>query len=572
MKMMSGAAMVVEALKDVGVTHVFGYPGGAVLDIYDALFAQDDVKHVLVRHEQAAAHMADGYARSTGKTGTVLVTSGPGATNTLTGIATAYMDSIPMVILSGQVPSMHIGEDAFQETDMVGCSRPIVKHSFLVKRAEDIPDAIAKAYYIANTGRPGPVVVDLPKDIVNVMEEHPYVFPTDVTMRSYNPTVRGHMKQVKKAVASLKKAERPVLYVGGGAITAEASGLVTQLAELLQAPVTCTLMGLGAFPGTHEQFVGMLGMHGTLEANKTMHNSDCILALGARFDDRVTNNVEKFCPHADIIHVDIDPASISKTVNAHIPVVGSVETVLEQILNLLTPEELPEQKAKLADWWEQISQWRSRKCLNFEQGESVIKPQKVIESLYKHTNGEAYVSSDVGQHQMFAALYYPYDKPRRWINSGGLGTMGFGLPAAMGVQFAHPDATSVVVTGDGSIQMNIQELSTCLQYNLPVKIISLNNRALGMVRQWQDMIYKGRHSHSYMDSMPDFVKLAEAYGHVGIKVDSLSELDAAMEKCFSITDRLVFMDIAVDQNEHVYPMQIKYGAMDDMRLSKTERT
>ena len=572
MKMMSGAAMVVEALKDVGVTHVFGYPGGAVLDIYDALFAQDDVKHVLVRHEQAAAHMADGYARSTGKTGTVLVTSGPGATNTLTGIATAYMDSIPMVILSGQVPSMHIGEDAFQETDMVGCSRPIVKHSFLVKRAEDIPDAIAKAYYIANTGRPGPVVVDLPKDIVNVMEEHPYVFPTDVSMRSYNPTVRGHMKQVKKAVASLKKAERPVLYVGGGAITAEASGLVTQLAELLQAPVTCTLMGLGAFPGTHEQFVGMLGMHGTLEANKTMHNSDCILALGARFDDRVTNNVEKFCPHAEIIHVDIDPASISKTVNAHIPVVGSVETVLEQILNLLTPEELPEQKAKLADWWEQITQWRSRKCLNFEQGESVIKPQKVIESLYKHTNGEAYVSSDVGQHQMFAALYYPYDKPRRWINSGGLGTMGFGLPAAMGVQFAHPDATSVVVTGDGSIQMSIQELSTCLQYNLPVKIISLNNRALGMVRQWQDMIYKGRHSHSYMDSMPDFVKLAEAYGHVGIKVDSLSELDAAMEKCFSITDRLVFMDIAVDQNEHVYPMQIKYGAMDDMRLSKTERT
>ena len=572
MKMMSGAAMVVEALKDVGVTHVFGYPGGAVLDIYDALFAQDDVKHVLVRHEQAAAHMADGYARSTGKTGTVLVTSGPGATNTLTGIATAYMDSIPMVVLSGQVPSNLIGEDAFQETDMVGCSRPVVKHSFLVKRAEDIPDAIAKAYYIANTGRPGPVVVDLPKDIVNVMEEHPYVFPTDVSMRSYNPTVRGHMKQVKKAVASLKQAERPVLYVGGGAITAEASGLVTQLAELLKAPVTCTLMGLGAFPGTHEQFVGMLGMHGTLEANKTMHNSDCILALGARFDDRVTNNVEKFCPHADIIHVDIDPASISKTVNAHIPVVGSVETVLEQILNLLTPEELPEQKAKLADWWEQITQWRSRKCLNFEQGESVIKPQKVIESLYKHTNGEAYVSSDVGQHQMFAALYYPYDKPRRWINSGGLGTMGFGLPAAMGVQFAHPDATSVVVTGDGSIQMNIQELSTCLQYNLPIKIISLNNRALGMVRQWQDMIYKGRHSHSYMDSMPDFVKLAEAYGHVGIKVDSLSELDAAMEKCFSITDRLVFMDIAVDQNEHVYPMQIKYGAMDDMRLSKTERT
>jgi len=571
-KMMSGAAMVVEALKDVGVTHVFGYPGGAVLDIYDALFAQDDVKHVLVRHEQAAAHMADGYARSTGKTGTVLVTSGPGATNTLTGIATAYMDSIPMVVLSGQVPSMHIGEDAFQETDMVGCSRPIVKHSFLVKRAVDIPEAIAKAYYIANTGRPGPVVVDLPKDIVNVMEEHPYVYPSSVEMRSYNPTVRGHTKQVKKAVASLKKAERPVLYVGGGAVTAEASGLVTKLAELLNSPVTCTLMGLGAFPGTHPQFVGMLGMHGTMEANKTMHNADCILALGARFDDRVTNNVAKFCPHAEIIHVDIDPASISKTVNAHIPVVGSVDVVVEQILELLKPEELSGQSEKLADWWQQIEQWRSRQCLTYDQGDTVIKPQRVIEALYKYTDGKAYVSSDVGQHQMFAALYYPYAKPRQWINSGGLGTMGFGLPAAMGVQFAHPEATSVVVTGDGSIQMNIQELATCLQYNLPIKIISLNNRALGMVRQWQDMIYKGRHSHSYMDSLPDFVKLAEAYGHVGIKVDSLDQLDAAMEKCFSLTDRLVFMDIAVDQNEHVYPMQIKYGAMDDMRLSKTERT
>jgi len=571
-KMMSGAAMVVEALKDVGVTHVFGYPGGAVLDIYDALFAQDDVKHVLVRHEQAAAHMADGYARSTGKTGTVLVTSGPGATNTLTGIATAYMDSIPMVVLSGQVPSMHIGEDAFQETDMVGCSRPIVKHSFLVKRAVDIPEAIAKAYYIANTGRPGPVVVDLPKDIVNVMEEHPYVYPSSVEMRSYNPTVRGHTKQVKKAVASLKKAERPVLYVGGGAVTAEASGLVTKLAELLNSPVTCTLMGLGAFPGTHPQFVGMLGMHGTMEANKTMHNADCILALGARFDDRVTNNVAKFCPHAEIIHVDIDPASISKTVNAHIPVVGSVDVVVEQILELLKPEELSGQSEKLADWWQQIEQWRSRQCLTYDQGDTVIKPQRVIEALYKYTDGKAYVSSDVGQHQMFAALYYPYAKPRQWINSGGLGTMGFGLPAAMGVQFAHPEATSVVVTGDGSIQMNIQELATCLQYNLPIKIISLNNRALGMVRQWQDMIYKGRHSHSYMDSLPDFVKLAEAYGHVGIKVDSLDQLDTAMEKCFSLTDRLVFMDIAVDQNEHVYPMQIKYGAMDDMRLSKTERT
>jgi acetolactate synthase-1/2/3 large subunit len=570
--MMSGAAMVVEALKDVGVKHVFGYPGGAVLDIYDALFAQDDVKHVLVRHEQAAAHMADGYARSTGQTGTVLVTSGPGATNTLTGIATAFMDSMPMVVLSGQVPSMHIGEDAFQECDMVGCSRPVVKHSFLVKRTVDIPMAIAKAYYIANSGRPGPVVVDLPKDLVNVQESHPYVFPDDVTMRSYNPTEKGHTRQIKKAVAALMAAERPVLYVGGGAINSDASEQVTQLAEQLGAPVTCTLMGLGAFSGVHKQFVGMLGMHGTLEANKSMHNADCILALGARFDDRVTNNVDKFCPHANIIHVDIDPASISKTVNAHIPVVGAIDKVTEQILAAMEQQDLTNQVTKLQDWWQQINQWRSVKCLDFGQPEDVIKPQHVVESVYKHTQGEAYISSDVGQHQMFAALYYPFAKPRRWINSGGLGTMGFGLPAAMGVQFAHPESTSVVITGDGSIQMNIQELSTCLQYNLPVKIISLNNRALGMVRQWQDMNYKGRHSHSYMDSMPDFVALAEAYGHIGIKVDRLEDLDDAMAECFAMKDRLVFMDVMVDQNEHVYPMQIKYGAMDDMRLSKTERT
>lgn len=572
MEMMSGAAMVVRALKDSGVKHVFGYPGGAVLDIYDALYAQDSVEHVLVRHEQAAAHMADGYARSTGQTGTVLVTSGPGATNTITGIATAYMDSIPMVVLSGQVPSMHIGEDAFQETDMVGCSRPIVKHSFLVKRAVDIPMAIAKAYYIANTGRPGPVVVDLPKDIVNIQEEHPYEYPTEIKMRSYNPTLKGHSKQIKKAVQTLLEAKRPVLYVGGGAIASDASDVITELAEKLKSPVTSTLMGLGAFSCVHEQFVGMLGMHGTLEANKTMHNADCILALGARFDDRVTNNVEKFCPHATIIHVDIDPASISKTVAVHIPVVGSVQKVVEQLLNVIGEGDIAGQTDKLSDWWEQINQWRSRKCLDYQKDAEQIKPQEVIESLYKHTNGDAYISSDVGQHQMFAALYYPFAKPRRWINSGGLGTMGFGLPAAMGVQMANPDAVSAVVTGDGSIQMNIQELSTCLQYNLPVKIISLNNRALGMVRQWQDMIYKGRHSHSYMDSMPDFVKLAEAYGHVGIKVNHPSELDDAMARCFAEKDRLVFMDIAIDQNEHVYPMQIKFGAMDDMRLSKTERT
>lgn len=572
MEMMSGAAMVVRALKDVGVKHVFGYPGGAVLDIYDALYAQEDVQHILVRHEQAAAHMADGYARATGQTGTVLVTSGPGATNTITGIATAYMDSIPMVVLSGQVPSMHIGEDAFQETDMVGCSRPIVKHSFLVKRAIDIPEAIAKAYYIANSGRPGPVVVDLPKDTVNVQESHPYRFPEKVQMRSYNPTIKGHLGQIKKALKVLLKAKRPVVYVGGGAIACDASPLVTELAEKLNLPVTNTLMGLGAFPGNHPQFLGMLGMHGTVQANKTMHNADCILALGARFDDRVTNNVQKFCPHAQIIHVDIDPASISKTINAHIPVVGSVKTVLTQFFEQMHEIDENERKEQLQDWWEQIEAWRSRDCLAYARDDKQIKPQQVIESLYKHTQGDAYVTSDVGQHQMFAALYYPFAKPRRWINSGGLGTMGFGLPAAMGVQVAHPDSVVACVTGDGSIQMNIQELATCLQYGMPVKIISLNNRALGMVRQWQDMIYKGRHSHSYMDSLPDFVKLAEAYGHVGIKVEKPEELDDAMARCFALKDKLVFMDIAVDQNEHVYPMQIKYGAMDDMRLSKTERT
>lgn len=567
---MSGAEMVVRALKDSGVKFVFGYPGGAVLDIYDAIFAQDDVKHILVRHEQAAAHMADGLARSTGETGTVLVTSGPGATNTITGIATAYMDSIPMVVLSGQVASSHIGEDAFQETDMVGCSRPIVKHSFLVKRPEDIPGAIAKAYYIANTGRPGPVVIDLPKDVMQQKCE--YQYPAEVTIRSYNPTERGHNKQIKRAAQCLKMAKRPVIYVGGGGLKAGENGQLLELVEKLQAPVTNTLMGLGAIPGLHAQFVGMLGMHGTLEANKTMHHADCILALGARFDDRVTNNIDKFCPDADIIHVDIDPASISKTVRAHIPIVGSVEKVLEQLAVYLEDVDSATQKEKLTDWWQEIEQWRGRQCLNYESDPDLIKPQQVVESMYKHTNGEAYVSSDVGQHQMFAALYYPFAKPRQWINSGGLGTMGFGLPAAMGVQFAFPDAVSTVVTGDASIQMNIQELSTCLQYDLPIKIICLNNRSLGMVRQWQDMIYQGRHSHSYMESMPDFVKLVEAYGHIGIKVDHPSELDAAMEKCFSHTDRLVFVDVAIDPTEHVYPMQIKHGNVADMLLSKTERT
>ncbi|WP_440903569.1 acetolactate synthase 3 large subunit [Catenovulum sp. SX2] len=570
MEMMSGAEMVVRALTQLGVKHIFGYPGGAVLDIYDALFEAEGIEHLLVRHEQAAAHMADGYARATGEVGTVLVTSGPGATNTITGIATAYMDSIPMVILSGQVPTSVIGEDAFQECDMVGCSRPVVKHSFLVKKAEDIPATIAKAYHIAATGRPGPVVVDLPKDIVNPKEKHPYVFPDSVQMRSYNPNVKGHKGQIKKALQTLLEAKQPVLYIGGGAIAANCSDLITAFAERLNLPVTNTLMGLGAFPGTHKQCVGMLGMHGTVEANKTMHNSDVIFALGARFDDRVTNNVQKFCPNATILHVDIDPTSISKTVSAHVPIVGSVDQVLADMTEMLDASGESTDAQALAAWWKQIEEWRGQNCLAYAKSDKVIKPQQVIESLYKATKGEAYVSSDVGQHQMFGALYYPFAKPRRWINSGGLGTMGFGFPAAMGVKVALPDSVSVCITGDGSIQMNIQELSTCMQYGIPVKIISLNNQALGMVRQWQDLIYGGRHSHSYMESLPDFVKLVEAYGHVGIRVSDPAELDEAMEKCFAMKDKLVFMDILVDQNEHVYPMQVKYGAMDDMLLSKPE--
>ena len=572
MEMLSGAQMVVRALEDQGVEHVFGYPGGSVLDIYDALFENGKMEHVLVRHEQAAVHMADGYARSTGKVGTVLVTSGPGATNCITGIATAYMDSIPLVILSGQVPTSMIGEDAFQETDMIGISRPVVKHSFLCKKASDIPEAIKKAYYIAASGRPGPVVVDLPKDVQNPKEKFPYQYPESVSLRSYNPTKAGHKGQIKRAAKLLTEASRPVMYVGGGAINANADHLVTKLAELLNLPVTTTLMGLGAFSGTHPQFIGMLGMHGTFEANKSMHNADLIFAVGARFDDRVTNNVAKFCPNATIVHIDIDPTSISKTVQAHVPIVGSVETVLEQMLEVIRECGFDNDKQALADWWEQINQWRSRNCLAYETHPTLIKPQQVIETLYKVTKGEAFVASDVGQHQMFAALYYPFAKPRQWINSGGLGTMGFGFPAAMGIKLNFPDDDVACVTGEGSIQMNIQELSTCLQYDLPVKIVNLNNGALGMVRQWQDMQYNSRYSHSYMESLPDFVKLAEAYGHVGMRITDLKDLKPKMEEAFAMKNRLVFLDIQVDASEHVYPMQIRDGAMRDMWLSKTERT
>ena len=575
-ELLSGGDALVRALQEEGVEKIFGYPGGAVLHIYDALFRQNLIEHFLVRHEQAATHMADGYARATGRPGVVLVTSGPGATNAITGIATAYMDSIPMVVISGQVQSHLIGTDSFQETDMVGISRPIVKHSFLVKHASDIPATIKKAFYLASSGRPGPVVVDIPKDITNPADLHPFVHPESVAIRSYNPALRGHSGQIKKAAAMLMAAERPMIYSGGGVIQGDASELLKSIVTALGYPITSTLMGLGAFPATDSQFLGMLGMHGTVEANNAMHHCDVLLAVGARFDDRVTNTVSKFCPYAKIIHIDIDPTSISKNVAVDVPIVGPVSSVLSEMLAVIQNRSQPPseaQAAALADWWSQIEGWRAQNCLTYESDTTIIKPQQAVQAVYELTDGKAYVSSDVGQHQMFAALYYPFDYPRQWINSGGLGTMGFGLPAAMGVQVAYPDAQVVCITGEGSIQMNIQELSTCSQYELPVKIINLNNRALGMVRQWQDMQYEGRHSHSYMDSIPDFKGLVEAYGHVGISIKTPGELRSGLEEAFAQKDRLVFVDIEVDPNEHVYPMHVApNGSMRDMWLKKGVRT
>ena len=578
MEKLSGADMLIRALQDEGVDHVFGYPGGAVLHIYDAVFRQNRIQHVLVRHEQAATHMADGYARSTGRPGVVLVTSGPGATNAITGIATAYMDSIPMVVISGQVQSHLIGTDSFQETDMVGISRPIVKHSFLVRTASEIPETIKKAFYIATTGRPGPVVVDIPKDLTDPTNLFDYSYPETVTMRSYSPATRGHTGQIKKAIKLLAKCERPMIYAGGGVVQGDASGQLIEMTRLLGFPITNTLMGLGAFPGTDKQFLGMLGMHGTFEANNAMHHSDLVFAIGARFDDRITNTVSKFCPYAEIIHLDIDPTSISKTVNADVPIVGPVDTVLDEMIKLLEPEvakRSEKQQQMLREWWEQIEGWRKQDCLAVirDESEDIIKPQEAVQAVYKATDGKAYVTSDVGQHQMFAAQYYPFDEPRKWINSGGLGTMGFGLPAAMGVQVAFPDEQVVCITGEGSIQMNIQELSTCSQYGLPIKIINVNNRSLGMVKQWQDMQYEGRHSHSYMGSLPDFVKLVESYGHVGFKIESRDELEPVMTEAMAIKNKLVFVDILVDPSEHVYPMLISpNGSLRDMWLSKGVRT
>lgn len=578
MEKLSGGDMLIRALQDEGVDYVFGYPGGAVLHIYDALFRQNRIQHVLVRHEQAATHMADGYARATGRPGVVLVTSGPGATNAITGIATAYMDSIPMVVISGQVQSHLIGTDSFQETDMVGVSRPVVKHSFLVKSAADLPETIKKAFYIATSGRPGPVVVDIPKDVTNPTDLFDYSYPDKVVMRSYSPATRGHTGQIKKAIKMLLGSQRPMIYSGGGVIQGNASEQLTQLARMLGFPITNTLMGLGAYPGTDPQFLGMLGMHGTFEANNAMHHCDLLLAIGARFDDRITNTVSKFCPYAKIIHVDIDPASISKIVDADVPIVGPVDAVLDEMIRLLEPElekRTEKHKKLLAEWWEQIEGWRRQDCLKVLRDESsaVIKPQEAVQAVYKATGGKAYITSDVGQHQMFAALYYPFDEPRKWINSGGLGTMGFGLPAAMGVQIAFPDEQVVCITGEGSIQMNIQELSTCSQYGLPVKIVNVNNQSLGMVKQWQDMQYEGRHSHSYMDSLPDFVKLVESYGHVGFRVESRDELEPVMKEAMALKNRLVFIDVLVDPKEHVYPMLVApNGSMRDMWLRKGVRT
>ena len=574
----SGAEALMLALKDAGTEILFGYPGGAALYIYDALFQQDAIKHILVRHEQAAVHAADGYARSSGKPGVVIVTSGPGATNAITGIATAFMDSIPLVVISGQVRAPLIGTDAFQETDMIGVSRPVVKHNFLVQRAEDIPDIISKAFYIATSGRPGPVVVDIPKDLTDSNHQLNYSFNKDVHIRSYQPQNEGHPGQIKRALKLLLESKQPVIYSGGGVISANASEELIELARILDFPVTNTLMGLGAYPASDDRFLGMLGMHGTYEANMAMHNSDLILAVGARFDDRITNDPAKFALKAKKIHIDIDPASIDKIIDVDVPIVGSTKIVLRKILNLLEKKKDKIDKKKIEPWHLKIKTWRKEHGLNHDlleekSSNSKILPQQVIQALYQETKGDAFVTSDVGQHQMFAAQYYKFEKPRRWINSGGLGTMGFGLPAAMGVQFAFPEATVACVTGEGSIQMCIQELSTCLQYGLPIKIINVNNAALGMVKQWQDMQYDGRLSQStYQDSLPDFVKLAESYGHVGMKVKKYEELKSAMKECFKLTDKLVFLDIDVDPDEHVYPMLEASMSLADMHLDKKNKT
>lgn len=563
---LSGGQILVECLKAEGVEAVFGYPGGAVLHIYDALFQQEQVQHILVRHEQGAVHMADGYARATGKPGVVLVTSGPGATNAVTGIATAHMDSIPLVVITGQVPTSLIGNDAFQEVDSVGITRPCVKHNFLVKDVRDLAETMKKAFYIATTGRPGPVVVDIPKDVTDPRVLIPFEYPQSVSLRSYHPTVKGHSGQIRKAIDLIVNAERPMIYSGGGVVIGRAAEQLTRFARLLNYPITNTLMGLGAYPASDRQFLGMLGMHGTYEANMGMHHCDVLIAIGARFDDRVTGNLAKFCPTAKIVHIDIDPASISKNVVVDVPIVGSVKSVLEEMLPLIEDAGGAKQKEAIAAWWAQIEQWREMRCLDYKTNGEVIKPQYVVQKVWEITKGDAFVASDVGQHQMWAAQYYGFDKPNRWLNSGGLGTMGFGLPAALGAKFAFPDEEVVCVTGEGSIQMCTQELSTALQYHLPIKVVSLNNRYLGMVRQWQEFFYSGRYAMSYMEALPDFVKLAESYGHVGMRIEKASDVEGALREAFAMRDRLVFMDFQTDPTENVYPMVPAGAGLNEMIL------
>jgi len=565
---LSGGEIVMEALRREGVEHIFGYPGGAALHIYDALYQQDAVEHILVRHEQGAVHAADGYARSTGKPGVVLVTSGPGVTNCVTGIATAHMDSIPLVILSGQVATRAIGSDAFQECDAVGITRPCVKHNFLVSRLEDLADTMRKAFYVAKSGRPGPVLVDIPKDVTAPNVKIPFEYPEQVRMRSYNPTVKGHPGQIRKAVDLLLSAQRPMIYTGGGAVLANASEELTTLTRELGYPITNTLMGLGAYPGSDPQFVGMLGMHGTYEANMAMHECDVLLAVGARFDDRVTGELEHFCPHARIVHIDVDPSSISKNVHVDVPIVGDVRHVLKDMLGVVQASKRRPDPQVLETWWAQIARWKSTDCLAYDHTSDVIKPQYVIEKLHELTRDrETYVTSDVGQHQMFAAQFYKFEHPRRWINSGGLGTMGFGLPAAMGVKLAHRDATVVCVTGEASIQMCIQELSTMKQYDLPVVVVNLNNRYMGMVRQWQEFFYSKRYSHSYVDALPDFVALAESYGHRGARVDKRDDVETALREAFERPGELTFLDFITDQTENVYPMIAQGKGHHEMHLS-----
>jgi len=564
---LSGGEILVQCLIDEGVEYLFGYPGGAVLHIYDALFKQDTIKHILVRHEQGATHSADGYARATGKPGVVLVTSGPGATNAVTGIATAYMDSIPLVVFTGQVPMAVIGSDAFQEADIVGITRPCVKHNFLVKDLSKLAETIKKAFYIATSGRPGPVLIDIPKNLTDPKVKIPYEYPKSVSMRSYHPSVKGHRWQIKKAVDLLLTAKRPMLYTGGGIVLGEASAELTELTQLLGFPITNTLMGLGAYPATDKQFVGMLGMHGTYEANMAMHECDVLIAIGARFDDRITGRLPEFCPYAKVIHIDVDPATISKVVRVDVPVVGEVKPILEEMLEQLKASEKKPDAQALAAWWTQIEQWRKLDSLGYDRSGRIIKPQYVIEQLWEVTKGDAYVTSDVGQHQMWAAQYYKFDKPRRWINSGGLGTMGFGMPAAIGVKLAFPDADVACITGEASIQMCIQELATALQYRTPIKILNLNNGYMGMVRQWQEFTYESRYSHSYHETLPDFVKLAESFGHVGIRIDKHEDVRPALEEAFRLKDRTVFLDFHTDPTENVYPMIEAGKAHHDMRLA-----